>query len=118
MKTKKKREEKLVEEEEGECSTDTEDESFNYYKRKKPVKENSNIIKLLQNFGIKIILITGVQPMPHKIPTADEIDPCMRLIVQQTDLEKLRVGSLFIVTCIGGSLGREVIKSSKYYSLP
>lgn len=48
MKTKKKREEKLVDEEEGECSTDTEDESFNYYKRKKPTKE-SNIISLTNN---------------------------------------------------------------------
>jgi hypothetical protein len=55
MKTKKKREEKLVEEEEGECSTDTEDESFNYYKRKKPAKESSNIQKLFW----KSILIFG-----------------------------------------------------------
>lgn len=108
MKTKKKKEDKLVEEEEGECSTDTEDESFNYYKRKKPIKEASNIYKLKFNSSFDNALTTGVLPAQHKIPTADEIDPCMRLIVQQTDLEKLRVGSLFIVTCIGGSLGREV----------
>ncbi|XP_017891349.1 angiogenic factor with G patch and FHA domains 1 isoform X2 [Ceratina calcarata] len=33
--------------------------------------------------------------------------PCMRIIVKETDLPKLRVGSLFIVPYTGGSLGRE-----------
>ncbi|XP_022193482.2 angiogenic factor with G patch and FHA domains 1 isoform X1 [Nilaparvata lugens] len=38
---------------------------------------------------------------------ANSWPPCMRVIVQETDLDKLNVGSLFIVTCIGGTLGRE-----------
>lgn len=33
--------------------------------------------------------------------------PCMRVVVKETSLSKLRVGSLFIVTYPGGSLGRE-----------
>lgn len=33
--------------------------------------------------------------------------PSLRLVVQQSTLDKLRVGSLFLVTCKGGSLGRE-----------
>jgi len=33
--------------------------------------------------------------------------PCMRIITKETDLPKLKVGSLFLVTCIGGTLGRE-----------
>lgn len=31
----------------------------------------------------------------------------MRIIVKETNLPKLKVGSLFLVTYIGGSLGRE-----------
>lgn len=31
----------------------------------------------------------------------------MRIIVNETNLDKLKVGSLFIVTFIGGTLGRE-----------
>lgn len=33
--------------------------------------------------------------------------PCLRVIVKETALENLSVGSLFIVTCTGGTLGRE-----------
>ncbi|XP_070161472.1 angiogenic factor with G patch and FHA domains 1 [Polyergus mexicanus] len=38
---------------------------------------------------------------------AKSYPPCMRIIVKETDLPKLKVGSLFLVTYIGGSLGRE-----------
>lgn len=33
--------------------------------------------------------------------------PSLRVIVQQSAMEKLKVGTLFLVTCKGGSLGRE-----------
>ncbi|XP_050293475.1 angiogenic factor with G patch and FHA domains 1 isoform X2 [Anthonomus grandis grandis] len=33
--------------------------------------------------------------------------PCMRLIVETTEIPKIKTGSLFIITCDGGSLGRE-----------
>ncbi|XP_071560822.1 angiogenic factor with G patch and FHA domains 1 isoform X1 [Temnothorax nylanderi] len=33
--------------------------------------------------------------------------PCMRIIVKETDLAELKLGSLFLVTCTGGSLGRQ-----------
>lgn len=33
--------------------------------------------------------------------------PSLRLIVQQSGTEKVKVGTLFIVTCKGGTLGRE-----------
>lgn len=33
--------------------------------------------------------------------------PCMRIIVQSTEVKNLSVGTLFIVTCKGGTLGRE-----------
>jgi len=38
---------------------------------------------------------------------AKSYPPCMRIIVKETDLAKLKLGSLFLVTCTGGSLGRE-----------
>ncbi|XP_022193483.2 angiogenic factor with G patch and FHA domains 1 isoform X2 [Nilaparvata lugens] len=43
----------------------------------------------------------------NALEIANSWPPCMRVIVQETDLDKLNVGSLFIVTCIGGTLGRE-----------
>jgi hypothetical protein len=33
--------------------------------------------------------------------------PCIRIIVKETNLEQLKVGTLFIVTCTGGTVGRE-----------
>lgn len=33
--------------------------------------------------------------------------PCMRIILKETTLDKLKVGSLYIVTCDGGIIGRE-----------
>lgn len=38
---------------------------------------------------------------------AKSYPPCMRIIVKETDMAQLKVGSLFLVTCTGGSLGRE-----------
>ncbi|KAK6617187.1 hypothetical protein RUM44_005518 [Polyplax serrata] len=34
-------------------------------------------------------------------------EPCMRIMVEETNVEKLKVGSLFVITCKGGTLGRE-----------
>lgn len=39
--------------------------------------------------------------------TAKHHPPCMRVIVRETSLPKLRVGNLFIVTKDGGTVGRE-----------
>jgi hypothetical protein len=33
--------------------------------------------------------------------------PCIRIIVKETNIEQLKVGTLFIVTCTGGTMGRE-----------
>lgn len=38
---------------------------------------------------------------------AKNYPPCMRIIVKETNLSKLKTGCLFVVTCTGGSLGRE-----------
>lgn len=44
------------------------------------------------------------------IPTdfvAKHHPPCMRVIVRETNLPKLKVGSLFLITKDGGTVGRE-----------
>ncbi|KAJ8962662.1 hypothetical protein NQ318_001056 [Aromia moschata] len=33
--------------------------------------------------------------------------PCMRIIVENSDIAKVKIGSLHIITCDGGSMGRE-----------
>ncbi|XP_034946602.1 angiogenic factor with G patch and FHA domains 1 isoform X1 [Chelonus insularis] len=38
---------------------------------------------------------------------AKNYPPCMRIIVKETNLQLLKIGSLFIITFTGGSLGRE-----------
>ncbi|XP_063982347.1 angiogenic factor with G patch and FHA domains 1 isoform X2 [Diachasmimorpha longicaudata] len=43
----------------------------------------------------------------HISELAKMYPPCMRIIVKETNLQKLKVGSLFIVTYTGGSMGRE-----------
>lgn len=39
---------------------------------------------------------------------ADDNPPCIRVIVQSS--EQLKCGSLYIITCAGGTIGREVSK--------
>lgn len=41
------------------------------------------------------------------LETAESWPPCMRVIIKETSIPKLKVGALFIVTCDGGTLGRE-----------
>ncbi|XP_050098015.1 angiogenic factor with G patch and FHA domains 1 isoform X2 [Anopheles aquasalis] len=38
---------------------------------------------------------------------AKRYPPSLRIVVKETNLKELKIGSLFIVTCKGGSLGRE-----------
>nr|CAD7197888.1 unnamed protein product [Timema douglasi] len=56
----------------------------------------------------------AVQPswrQPAETPKSQHVaeawPPCMRIIVEETGLDNLKVGSLSIVTCTGGTLGRE-----------
>ncbi|KAK2581737.1 hypothetical protein KPH14_002220 [Odynerus spinipes] len=43
----------------------------------------------------------------HALDLAKTYPPCMRIIVRETNLPKLKVGSLFLVAYTGGSMGRE-----------
>ncbi|XP_024947856.1 angiogenic factor with G patch and FHA domains 1 isoform X3 [Cephus cinctus] len=58
-------------------------------------------------------LITGLSKISieryrqQAIEIAKTYPPCMRIIVKETGLPKLKVGSLFLVTYTGGSMGRE-----------
>ncbi|CAD7078081.1 unnamed protein product [Hermetia illucens] len=47
------------------------------------------------------------QMRANAIDIAKKYPPCLRIIVQETNLPKLKVGTLFLITFKGGSLGRE-----------
>ncbi|XP_035906041.1 angiogenic factor with G patch and FHA domains 1 isoform X2 [Anopheles stephensi] len=43
----------------------------------------------------------------NALDVAKRYPPSLRMIVQETNIKDLKIGSLFIVTCKGGTLGRE-----------
>ncbi|KAJ4443091.1 hypothetical protein ANN_04741 [Periplaneta americana] len=46
----------------------------------------------------------------HEMDAEQEIAkawPCIRIIVKETNIEQLKIGTLFMVPCTGGTLGRE-----------
>ncbi|TGZ48427.1 Angiogenic factor with G patch and FHA domains 1 [Temnothorax longispinosus] len=84
--TLENKEEKNKEPEEGECSESENDDRSD--ERIPEVSTNS------ESDGEEQDLAKGYPP-------------CMRIIVKETDLAELKLGSLFLVTCTGGSLGRQ-----------
>ncbi|XP_049762728.1 angiogenic factor with G patch and FHA domains 1 isoform X1 [Schistocerca cancellata] len=70
--------------EEGECSDSSPDDSSSNSSNSDELKEN-----LLDSDCSKAY------------------PPCMRIVVKETNVEKLKIGTLFIVTYTGGTLGRE-----------
>ncbi|XP_055628323.1 angiogenic factor with G patch and FHA domains 1 [Toxorhynchites rutilus septentrionalis] len=82
--------------EEGEL--DSSSGSSNESERKSPVVIVSSDSERDESVVVDLNKYTDIS---HKYP------PSLRIIVQGTNLEALKQGSLFIVTCKGGSLGRE-----------
>ncbi|CAG9839596.1 unnamed protein product [Diabrotica balteata] len=72
-------------------------------KHKIKVKTSSDMDELLQSFNKMNIntLRTNALDISKSWP------PCMRIIVESTEIPGLKKGSLHIITCSGGSLGRE-----------
>ncbi|XP_068620280.1 angiogenic factor with G patch and FHA domains 1-like isoform X5 [Battus philenor] len=72
-------------------------------KAKKHKKEmKTNIDNLTKNFSQ--VSLQGSAALDE---VAKQHPPCIRLIVRETNLQKLKVGSLFVITKDGGSIGRE-----------
>ncbi|XP_014485844.1 PREDICTED: angiogenic factor with G patch and FHA domains 1-like isoform X2 [Dinoponera quadriceps] len=67
------------------------------------VNEASNEIDGLIN-SFSDITLERCRP---QIPDLVKIEPCMRMIVIETNMEELKIGSLFLVTCTGGTVGRK-----------
>ncbi|XP_053684863.1 angiogenic factor with G patch and FHA domains 1 isoform X2 [Sabethes cyaneus] len=66
-------------------------------------KQNQSINSLVSDFsGLEIGRMRS-----NALETVKNYPPSLRLIVQKTNIDALREGSLFIVTCKGGTLGRE-----------
>ncbi|XP_026282872.1 angiogenic factor with G patch and FHA domains 1 isoform X2 [Frankliniella occidentalis] len=84
-------------------------ESRNEHKRKgkhkkhKEFCESTSIDDVVQKFSQ-----LSVERLRKNVLEASEAwPPCMRIIVESTEVRNLNVGNLFIVTCKGGTLGRE-----------
>ncbi|XP_058807942.1 angiogenic factor with G patch and FHA domains 1-like [Phymastichus coffea] len=82
--SKEAKEKDVIEVEEGECS-DSDNES--------------------SSSSVEVITIGS--PENNNEDIAKDYPPCMRIIVKETQISKLKIGTLFLVTCIGGSIGRE-----------
>lgn len=93
-----------IEVEEGECSDDN-SECGN-------VEENDGVLKPSEcdsktDITVSAPSFVGDDSLVNLDEIANGWPPCMRVVVQETGLDNLSVGTLFIVTCKGGSLGRE-----------
>ncbi|XP_012285397.1 angiogenic factor with G patch and FHA domains 1 isoform X3 [Orussus abietinus] len=83
-------------------------------KQKKNKRKEERRSKRAQKVSDDInALIAGVSKIsiqrywPQAADLAKTYPPCMRIIVKETSLPKLKVGSLFLVAYTGGSMGRE-----------
>ncbi|KAK3913979.1 Angiogenic factor with G patch and FHA domains 1 [Frankliniella fusca] len=103
--------------EEGECSLSSESES----------ETTDSLIKKVSMEDVEEDTPQDIPPAPEYNTDAYALDiekpwkklrrlsdeaseawpPCMRIIVESTEVRNLNVGNLFIVTCKGGTLGRE-----------
>ncbi|CAK9807814.1 Angiogenic factor with G patch and FHA domains 1 [Anthophora plagiata] len=72
-------------------------------KTRKAIKVSDDIHELIN--GLSNISIEKYRR--QALDLAKTYPPCMRIIVKETSLQKLKVGSLFLVAYTGGSIGRE-----------
>ncbi|GLV43490.1 uncharacterized protein CBL_04032 [Carabus blaptoides fortunei] len=76
-------------------------------KRKKQLKHKKvkhySVDGLLRNFS----QLSIDQSRTNALELTKSWPPCMRIILKETMIEKLKIGSLYIITCDGGTLGRE-----------
>ncbi|XP_018562165.1 angiogenic factor with G patch and FHA domains 1 isoform X2 [Anoplophora glabripennis] len=70
---------------------------------KTKVKNSSDMEGLMHSFNK--MHINNLRKLATDI--SRQWPPCMRVIVESSDVSKVKVGSLHIITCDGGSLGRE-----------
>ncbi|XP_043507335.1 angiogenic factor with G patch and FHA domains 1 isoform X2 [Frieseomelitta varia] len=72
-------------------------------KTRKSIKVSDDIHELIS--GLSNISIEKYRR--QALDLAKTYPPCMRIIVKETNLPKLKIGSLFVVAYTGGSIGRE-----------
>ncbi|XP_039759486.1 angiogenic factor with G patch and FHA domains 1-like isoform X2 [Pararge aegeria] len=68
-------------------------------KKKQPSDDIANLTKQLNQVSLRGSM--ALESVARNHP------PCMRIIVRETSLEKLKVGSLYLITKDGGTIGRE-----------
>ncbi|XP_049815928.1 angiogenic factor with G patch and FHA domains 1 isoform X2 [Schistocerca nitens] len=76
-------------------------------KRKKLNKKISKQDEEIDKITEGIIQLSLKEQLANAIDCSKAYPPCMRIVVKETNVEKLKIGTLFIVTYTGGTLGRE-----------
>ncbi|XP_049963520.1 angiogenic factor with G patch and FHA domains 1 isoform X2 [Schistocerca serialis cubense] len=76
-------------------------------KRKKLNKKISKQDEEIDKIAEGIIQLSLKEQLANAIDCSKAYPPCMRIVVKETNVEKLKIGTLFIVTYTGGTLGRE-----------
>ncbi|XP_026282871.1 angiogenic factor with G patch and FHA domains 1 isoform X1 [Frankliniella occidentalis] len=101
--------------EEGECSLSSESDTENTDSsvKKVTIEENEEMQEIPSAIDTTVDApdLNIEQPWKKLRRLSEEASeawpPCMRIIVESTEVRNLNVGNLFIVTCKGGTLGRE-----------
>ncbi|XP_032455780.1 angiogenic factor with G patch and FHA domains 1 isoform X6 [Nasonia vitripennis] len=73
----------------------------------KKSRESNKVLDDIHEIVTGLSRISIERYRQHALGVSKIYPPCMRIIVKETNLPNLKVGSLFMVTCIGGSIGRE-----------
>ncbi|XP_049831674.1 angiogenic factor with G patch and FHA domains 1 isoform X3 [Schistocerca gregaria] len=72
-------------------------------KLNKKISKDEEIDKIAEG----IIQLSLKEQLANAIDCSKAYPPCMRIVVKETNVDKLKIGTLFIVTYTGGTLGRE-----------
>uniref|UniRef100_A0A1B6DKM8 Angiogenic factor with G patch and FHA domains 1 n=1 Tax=Clastoptera arizonana TaxID=38151 RepID=A0A1B6DKM8_9HEMI len=83
--------------EDGECSDSDEE---NNEQKINDVQDSEVIVS-------KKSIVENVHEEPFTDESSQAWPPCLRITVQETDVKGLNVGTLFLVTCTGGTMGRQ-----------
>ncbi|XP_061499538.1 angiogenic factor with G patch and FHA domains 1 isoform X2 [Anopheles gambiae] len=76
-------------------------------KQKVPTTTTSPSLSLDDSFVARFSSLEIDHMRQNALDVAKRYPPSLRMIVQETNVKELKIGSLFIVTCKGGTLGRE-----------
>ncbi|PNF28841.1 hypothetical protein B7P43_G04417, partial [Cryptotermes secundus] len=75
--------------------------------RRKSKHKGHKIGEAVNELVLGLSQLSVDQSRRHALEVSKAWPPCIRIIVKETNIEQLKIGTLFIVTCTGGTVGRE-----------